>query len=180
MLKLITVLSLILSTTAFNFGGRKPITQFKYVGDTKPLDYFDPMQITSNSPNDLVKFVREGELQNGRIAMFAFVSLVGIELATGKPGVTYLSSLDGISQIPFWFSFGFFEYARLNAGWQNPFAGGSAFKLEKDYQPGNVFNVPEDKYDEKLMNIELNNGRLAMIGTLGFIAQELVTKSMIF
>ena len=63
MFKLITVLSLILSTTAFKFGGLKPKTEFKYVGDTKPLDYFDPLQITSNSPSDLIKFVRDFDMK---------------------------------------------------------------------------------------------------------------------
>ena len=53
-------------------------------------------------------------------------------------------------------------------------SGGANSKLEDGYQPGNVFKVPTDKYNDTELQKELSNGRLAMLGTLGYMAQELI------
>ena len=91
-----------------------------------------------------------------------------------KLAIYNLSSLDLNNQLPFWLSMGIFETYRMIIGWQNPFnKTGKEFKLNYDYQPGNVFNLDSDKYDSQ--HEKLNNGRLAMIGVLGFIVQELTT-----
>jgi hypothetical protein len=63
----------------------------------------------------------------------------------------------------------------MGAGWKNPFVEkGNYFKLEDDYQPGNVFKLPNETYSNERLNRELSNGRLAMLGTLGYMAEELV------
>jgi Chlorophyll A-B binding protein. len=36
------------------------------------------------------------------------------------------------------------------------------------------FKVPTDKYNDTELQKELSNGRLAMLGTLGYMAQELI------
>ena len=178
--KLLTLLLIISSASAFNVP--KPMVQkWKYVGDTKPLNYFDPLLLTSNSDKEVIKYVREGELQHGRVAMLAFISLMFSEMTTGKLGINQLSSESFMMQFPFWFSMGIFEFARMSAGWQNPFSkDGKSFKLREDYQPGNVLNLNENKYSEDMLNRELNNGRLAMLGTLGIMAQELVNGQPVF
>ena len=51
----------------------------------------------------------------------------------------------------------------------------SFFKLSENYQPGNVLKLPSSMYTDEDMNKELANGRLAMIGSLGYIAQEFVS-----
>jgi hypothetical protein len=67
-------------------------------------------------------------------------------------------------------------------GWENPVE--KPFTLKPFYQPGDLgFKTPvetsEEEYDI-LMDKELNNGRLAMIGTLGMIVQQLVTDKHLF
>ena len=54
------------------------------------------------------------------------------------------------------------------------------FKLKKDYQPGNVLKMSDDMYSADMLNKELSNGRLAMLGAMGYICQELVSGQSVF
>ena len=77
------------------------------------------------------------------------------------------------------------EAARINVGWAEPW-GGNINKLREDYRPGNLnFDLlglspddPEEQYQPETK--ELNNGRLAMIATAAFVAQELRVERPIF
>ena len=78
-----------------------------------------------------------------------------------------------------------YEFRTLGLGWENPFTNSSNyFVMKEDYQPGDAgFSLPKsflDKDETFMSNAELNHGRLAMIGSLGMIAQELVTNQPIF
>ena len=53
------IIALMTLSSVHGFNSIKPNTNFKYVGDTKPIGYFDPMKITSRSPNELIKYVRK-------------------------------------------------------------------------------------------------------------------------
>ena len=72
---------------------------------------------------------------------------------------------------------GFIESKRILKNYKNPFEGNFPFSLKDEIEPGKYVNKEDD---ERLMNVELNNGRLAMIGCLGYMAQELATQRSIF
>lgn len=156
------------------------VNSFIYNGDIAPLNHFDPLQITSNMKEQDIKYLREAELQHSRIAMASFVALVACDILGEGPAINNLYNSKGIEQFPFWFVVFCFEFSRMGVGWKNPFTNGNGlFKLEDNYQPGNIFKVQESSFDVNELNKELSNGRLAMIGTAGFIAQELVTQHKI-
>ncbi len=167
-------------TSAYGLSVSKPKTSFKYVGDTKPLGYFDPLLVTQNANEETIKYLREAELQHGRSAMVAGVVFPAIELSTNIPAINVLSEESRNAQLAWLIFFGIYELARMNAGWQNPFNGGRPFKLEDDYEPGSVFlrsnaNFFNGSDADRRLNVELNNGRLAMLGVAGTMAQEYIS-----
>ena len=167
-------------TSAYALTVSKPSTTFKYVGDTKPLGYFDPLLLTKNANEETVKYLREAELQHARTAMVAGIVFPAIELTTKTPAINVLSTESRNAQLAWLTFFGIYELARMNAGWENPFNGGRPFKLESDYEPGAVFlrsnaDFFNDTDSERRLNVELNNGRLAMLGVAGTMAQEFIS-----
>tara|TARA_Y100000996_G_C22547573_1_gene652425 strand:+ start:680 stop:1246 length:567 start_codon:yes stop_codon:yes gene_type:complete len=167
------------------FNSVKPKTNFKFAGDTKPLGYFDPLQITKNSGEDTIKYLREAELQHSRTAMVASLVFPFIEIATKEPAINVLSEKSQAAQFAWLAFFSIYEVGRMNAGWNNPFNGGKPFTLKDTYEPGAVFLRSEATFfdnedSEKRLNTELNNGRLAMLGIAGTMLQELVTKDELY
>jgi light-harvesting complex I chlorophyll a/b binding protein 1 len=72
------------------------------------------------------------------------------------------------------------EFSSMIRGWESPTV--KLFSLKENYQPGDfglTFGVNEETMGNK-MDKELNNGRLAMIGILGMMVQELVTQQQLF
>jgi len=168
----------------------KPPTSFKYYGDIKPLNYFDPLNfLTPTKSNEkisdeAIKYVREAELQHGRMAMLASVAFPIIEKTMDKTvAIDYLSDSDLLYQSPFWVGMLVFETTRMAVGWQNPFFAknkSKAFRLKEDYQPGNVFSYDVHKVSDFLYESELSNGRVAMLGVVGIMGSELVTGQPFF
>jgi len=171
-----SVFMLMMGQSSGFIGQTKPIvSSFNYQGDIRPVGYFDPANMASSLSEKDLKYVREAELQHGRVAMMAFLGLAGIDLVQDKLAINFLYDLTWEQQFPFWFGVGCYEFARMGAGWKNPFVEkGSYFKLEDGYQPGNVLKLPKEMYSDVRLNRELSNGRLAMLGSLGYIAEELV------
>lgn len=176
---------MIASAVSFVPNVKPPTKTFKYYGDIKPLNYFDPLKLLTPTKNnekiseDAIKFVREAELQHGRMAMLASVAFPIIEKTMDKSiAIDYLADKDIISQSPFWAAMAVYESMRMAIGWQNPFFAkekSKAFRLKEDYQPGNVFGYDMTNVSDFLLESELSNGRIAMLAVFGVMASELLT-----
>lgn len=154
-------------------------------GSTKPIENFDPLNFSKEE--EKVIFYREAELKHGRLAMMAAPLIPIIEQHTHRPGIHEFEKLSPSLQIGLVSIMFISEFASMFRGWKNPFdvsTKDNYFKLNENYQPGDfgfktIRDLDSDKNIE-LLNKELNNGRLAMIGAAGMIAQELVTGATLF
>ena len=154
---------------------------FAFYGSTNPLGYFDPLGFAKNKPQaELVK-LREAELKHGRWGMISAVAIPATELVTHEQGIHVLDNANEFTVAAFTSAVAAAELKSMLLGWENPFTNSSnLFLLKKDYVPGSLgFSLPK-KDEEFMLNAEINHGRLAMIASLGMIAQELVTNKPIF
>jgi light-harvesting complex I chlorophyll a/b binding protein 1 len=159
---------------------------------------FDPWGFSSKAGSiNEIKRWRESELVHGRVAMLAALGFLVNENVENWPAFSWFSGgvtgpaiyqfqqvMSGIWE-PVLILIGIAEAYRVSIGWQNPAKGG-LFKLNDNYEPGNLgFDPlglrpkdPDAWYD--MQTRELNNGRLAMIAVAGFTAQELVNQNKVF
>ncbi len=166
------------------------VSSLTNVGTTPPFSYFgdrfDPLGFTKNASVSKFAQFREAELKHGRLAMIATTTIPLLEMMSGEPGINYVSNLPIDKQYSLLALMGAIEFLSMLKGWRNPFVEGpnAAFKLKDEYLPGDLgFGVVDNLSSTEfldLANKELNNGRLAMLGALGMIGQELVTGSTLF
>jgi len=161
-------------------------------GALPPTGFFDPFGFAEKADENTLKRYREAEVTHGRVAMLATVGfLVGERVA----GTSFLfngqirgPAIDHLQQVPgpFWTLLVIFianvELRRARIGWVEPTNEpvDRPGLLRENYYPGDIgfdpLNLkPTDPNEfNELQTKELQNGRLAMIGASGFIAQELV------
>lgn len=171
-------------------------------GSLDPVADFDPLGLSKDKDWDTVKNYREAELQHGRVAMLGALGMLVTEqplefhplfLLGDKdigPAIRHLDEVRSAEPIffeVFAIFIGALEFNRAITGWTKPGdAGAGAPRLLDDYFPGDVgFDplslCPEDEAEfYELHTKELQNGRLAMLGWAGMVAQELTDGKEIF
>eukprot|EP00899_Mesostigma_viride_P028639 jgi/Mesvir1/8960/Mv19767-RA.1 len=170
---------------------QKSFAQGLIGGGPRPDDEFDPLGLSQGKSKNQMYLWREAELTHGRVAMLATVGFLVQErwcpFFGGKitgPAITHFQQVPS----PFWqiltLAIAIAESYRLQKGWVNPSYG--LYQLRDDYYPGDLGYDPlgiRPTNPTDLANMqtkELNNGRLAMIGIAGMVAQELVSGTKIF
>lgn len=163
-------------------------------GALPPVGYFDPLGLSEGKSSTEVRKIREAELKHGRVAMLAFLGIMIGEsfhpLFDGKitgPAIFQFQQADEI--IPyFWvavlFAIALVEGQNIMVGWesidQSSRRPNGVAELKDTYVNGDLgFDPlglkPADSESFNTMRTkELQNGRLAMLGVAGIVAQELV------
>ncbi|GMI16946.1 hypothetical protein TrLO_g9810 [Triparma laevis f. longispina] len=160
-------------------------------GALAPVGQFDPLNFLDGADDNKIRRFREAELTHGRVAMLAFVGFLVGEKVEGS-SFLFDSQITGpainhFAQVPqpFWeilvLTIGASEVYRAQVGWVSPadLQGEDKFALRPEYIPGDIgfdpLNLrPEDPEELEIMQTkELQHGRLAMLATAGFVAQEL-------
>ena len=169
-----SVLFLLTSTSALQIPN-KPIIR----GPTAPFEnvaVFDP---SIAAPGVQPSFIREAELKHGRLAMISSVLFPLMEKSSGELGIHFFENHPEFVGLGLSFMF-ISEFSSMIRGWENPTI--KPFYLKEHYQPGDfglTFGVSQEAMGNQ-MDKELNNGRLAMIGILGMMVQELATQQQLF
>ena len=119
-------------------------------------------------------FLREAELKHGRLAMVSSLILPLSEIGSHTLGIHQFETLPNEVQIGVVTLMFMSEFRTLNLGWDPK----TPFRILDDYTPGDFgFGLPPE---DTMIDSELNHGRLAMLGMLGMMAQELVTQQPLF
>ena len=144
------------------------------VGIVAPTNFFDPLGLSKNKSDQVMKHYRESELKHGRVAMAA---CLGWYLTAGGVHPAFDSKLssdpiEAMTQLPL-------------LGWmQIVFACGAVewlaekIKERPGYEPGDLLGSAYwvDNSDAgwvDYQNKELTNGRLAMLAFMGIFVQDL-------
>jgi light-harvesting complex I chlorophyll a/b binding protein 1 len=170
-------------------------------GSIAPVENFDPLGFAEGTPLSLMKRWREAEVHHGRVAMLASLGLLVTEepiefhplFERGEvdigPAIRHLDELDAAG--PYFAIFlalliGSIEWNRALTGFSAPEGKFEFQQLKDDYYPGDTGFDPLGLKPEgaeefaEMQTKELQNGRLAMLGAAGMIAQELVNGKEIF
>ena len=162
-------------------------------GVTPPLGFFDPLAFSTGASEGRIRFYREVELKHGRVAMLASIGfLVGEQFHPLFGGSIDVPSYIAFQETPlqtFWpvvvFAVSVLEVFSIFS-FNSPIGGGELWTIRSDYEAGNLGFDPlglkptGSSELAEMQTKEINNGRLAMLGIAGMVAQELATGSKLF
>jgi len=181
----------IISTT----GGyvEKPAALKDELGAIGPLGYWDPLGMGKAKPEKFTRW-RAVEIKHGRIAMMATTGYIvqsflrwpgylstsaGVKFADLPNGILALKSVPPLGLFQILAFIGLMEtqtWRFLDGTWPG--------EVPKDKAPGDVagdfwvrYSDPEEKAYK--LNIELNNGRAAMLGITGMLMHDHLTGSWV-
>ena len=152
----------------------EPWSPAKEIGATQPLEFFDPLDLAEDE--EKFRKFRTAEIKHGRVAMMAAAGAVvqhyvKLPLFKDVPsGVTALMTTKGqLASILLFAACGYMEL--------------KVWKQDEAKEPGNFGDpagwsqtgLSEGAYSKTMRERELNNGRFAMIASMGIIAGELVS-----
>jgi len=156
------------------------------------------------SQDQTIGFLRESEVKHGRIAMFAFVGYIvhanhitwpwpmtmdGTPFPqTGSPPEVW-DAIPDAAKLQIISFVGFLEFWRESAGTHYMSGGkiGEMPEFDSKYIPGGALNLYDPlgynkgrtaEAKERGLVVELNNGRLAMLGIFGFVSAASVEGSV--
>jgi hypothetical protein len=160
------------------------------VGDIAPTGFFDPLGLSVGKDSTTLKQWRDAEIKHGRVCMLAAVGLLTQELLKNPlgidgPSIRHLDLIDDkfpefgelfillCAFIEGWTIVNRWEPRSETRGLNRP------ARLREDVEAGDLGWdplgwFPEDPSEQaKIKTKELQNGRLAMLGVAGIVAQEL-------
>lgn len=174
-------------------------------GITAPWGFWDPSGFSTDIPEGQLMFYREAELKHGRVCMLATLGILVQEsfhpLFGGNIDVPAAAHFYTTGSADNFWAFAYFQFIGatylIEKATAFPILEGEAFAslngntnkidfgVKTDRVPGDLGYDPLSLKPKdaqgflEMQNKELLNGRLAMIGVIGMIAQEMVTHQKI-
>mmetsp|Transcript_16252 Transcript_16252/g.22660 ORF Transcript_16252/g.22660 Transcript_16252/m.22660 type:complete len:200 (+) Transcript_16252:40-639(+) len=152
----------------------------KQIGVVQPLMLFDPLDMMADE--EAFERRRNSEIKHGRIAMMAVIGNIAPQLGFHFPG--YLSTSAGVKFEDVGYGFQALSKIPLFGVAQIVLFAGIMETVQwaqkPGMAPGDVGGEDWIRYEDEAtkinkLNIELNNGRAAMMGITGLMMQEQVT-----
>lgn len=160
-------------------------------GALPPVGFFDPLGFAEKADDSTLLRYREAEVTHGRVAMLAAVGFLVGEKVEGSsflfdaqikgPAISHLAQVPAGFWVLLVVAIGASEEYRARVAFVDPsdVAVDQPGKMRDGHYPGDIgFDPlglkPEDPEEFNIMATkELQHGRLAMLASAGFMAQEL-------